>query len=248
MDIVWRAKLSSMKIKLPLLISIFILSYTNGFSQTNTNPKNNNLEFSTGFNSGSLKNLEFAPVSRYDYDGLFYSLNYERKSRNENLFEIQVDYLTTELKSDAIPQLNTDYSKIGLGFSYLKQIFDKDAFSIHIGLQSQTTASLYRDNYYLVDQEFGIASRFTYQLNKKQYLTSKLTIPLVLMRLRGDFGLDAYLVNRYQGALWNLEYGYSISNNFGLRLSYDFKYNRLQIPNAFRELQHQFNLGINYKF
>lgn len=248
MDIVWRSKLPFMRIKLLLLIPIFILFYINGFSQTNTNPQNNNLEFSTGFNSGSLKNLEFAPVSRYDYDGLFYRLNYERKSRNENWFEIQADYLNTELKSDAIPQLNTDYSKIGLGFSYLKQIFSKGSFSTHIGLQSQTTASLYRDNYYLVDQEFGIAGRFTYQLNEKQHLTSKLTIPLVLIRLRGDYGLDAYLVNRYQSALWNLEYGYSISNNFGIRLSYDFKYNRLQIPNAFREVQHQVNLGINYKF
>ncbi|WP_190810233.1 hypothetical protein [Flagellimonas sp. S3867] len=237
-----------MKIKLLHLIPIFILFYTKGFSQKDANPKNNNVEFSTGFNSGSLKNLEFAPVSRYDYNGLFYRLNYERKSRNENLFEIQVDYLTTELKSAAIPQLNTDYSKIGLGLSYLKQIFNKGFFSTHIGLQSQTTASLYRDNYYLVDQELGIATRFTYQLSKKQYLTSKLTIPLVILRLRGDFGLDAYLLNRYQSALWNLEYGYSISNNFGLRLSYDFKYNRLQIPNAFRELQHQVNVGINFKF
>ncbi|SNY94889.1 hypothetical protein [Flagellimonas pacifica] len=237
-----------MRIKLLLLISIFTLLYTNGFSQTNTDPQNNSLELSTGFNSGSLKNLEFAPVSRYDYNGLFYSLNYERKTRNENLFEIRADYLATELESDAIPQLNTDYSKIGLGFSYLKQIFDKNAFSIHLGLQSQTTASLYRDNYYLVDQEFGVASRFTYQLNRKQHLASKLTVPLVLIRLRGDVGLDGYLLNRYQSALWNLEYGYSISNNFGLRLSYDFKYNRLQIPNAFRELQHQVNLGINYKF
>ncbi len=237
-----------MKIKRLLFISSFILFYANGFSQSETEPKNNSIEFSTGYTSGALKNLEFAPVSRYDYHGLSYGLKYERTSKNQNLFEIQLDYLNTELKTDAIPQLNSNYSKIGLGFSYLKQIYNKEAFTIHFGLQSQTTGSLYRGNYYIVDQEFGIAGRFTYRLNQRQYLTSKLSIPLVLMRLRGDFGLDAYTLNRYQSAVWNLEYGYTLSNHFDVNLSYDFKYNRLQIPNAFGELQHQINLGINYKF
>ena len=238
-----------MKIKLLSIISIFALSYTTGFSQRETNIKKNNLQFSTGFNSGSLKNLEFAPVSRYDYNGLVYKLNYERTSKNENLFEIQLDYLSSELESDVSPILNADYSKIGLGFSYLKHIYNKNAFSIHLGLQSQTSASLYfNSNYYVADQEFGIASRFTYQLNKKQYLTSKMTIPVALLRVTENSGFNTYSLNRYQSALWDLEYGYSLSNNFDIKLNYDFKYNRLQISNAFRELQHQLNLGINYKF
>lgn len=239
-----------MKIKLLFLISLFALYYTTGFSQTETNIQKNKLEFSTGINSGSLKNLQFAPVSRYDYNGLVYKLKYERTSKNENLFEIQLDYLNSELKSDKIPELNTDYSKIGLSFSYLKQIYSKGAFSIHLGLQSQTTASLYRNsnNYYLADQEFGIASRFTYQLNDKQTLTSKIAIPLVLFRLTGDIDFNSYSLNRHQSVLWNLEYGHSLSNNLDLKLNYDFKYQRLQIPNTFRELQHQISLGINYKF
>ncbi len=238
-----------MKTKLFFLISILALSYTTGFSQTKTNIKKNKLEFSTGMNSGSLKNLEFAPVSRYDYSGLVYTLNYERTSKNENLFEIQLDYLRSELKTELIPILNADYSKIGLGFSYLKHIYNKNAFSIHLGLQSQTSASLYfNSNYYVADQEFGIASRFTYQLNKKQYLTSKITIPVALLRVTTNSGFNGYSLNRYQSVLWNLEYGYSLSNNFDIKLNYDFKYNRLQISNAFRELQQQLNLGINYKF
>lgn len=238
-----------MKIKLLFLISIFALSYTTAFAQTRTNTKKNKLEFSTGFNSGSLKNLEFAPVSRYDYNGLVYKLNYERTTKNQNLFEIQLDYLNSELKTDLIPILNADYSKTGLGFSYLKQVYTKKAFSIHIGLQSQTNVSLYfNSNYFVAEQEFGITSRFTYQLNKKQSLTSKITIPVALLRITKSSDFNAYSLNRYQSALWNLEYGYSLSNNFDIKLNYDFKYNRLQIPNAFRELQHQINLGINFKF
>ncbi len=64
-----------MKIKLLFLISIFVLSYTSVFSQTETNIKKNKFEFSRGFNWGSLKNLKFAPVSHYDYNGLVYKLN-----------------------------------------------------------------------------------------------------------------------------------------------------------------------------
>ena len=239
-----------MKIRLLFQILIFTFFCANGFSQTEKSIIKNSLEFSTGYNSGFLKNLQFAPVSRYDYNDLNYKLSYERISENQNLFKVQLDYLNTELKSEAIPQLNSDYIKVGLGFSYLKLVYNKDAFSIHLGLQSQTTGSFYEkgENYYIADQEFGIASRFTYQLNDKQFLTSKLTIPFVLFRLTGDFGFDTYSLNRYQSASWNLEYSYSIYENVDLTLRYDLKYNRLQIPNAFRELQHQINLGINYKF
>lgn len=238
-----------MKIKLLFLISIFAFSYTTGFAQTETKVKKNKLEFSSGFNSGSLKNLEFAPVSRYDYNGLIYKLGYEHTSKNQNLFNIQLDYLSSELKTDLIPILNSDYSKTRLGFSYLKQVYNKNALSIHLGLQSQTNVSLYfNSNYYIAKQEFGIASRFTYQLNKKQSLTSKITIPVAILRVTKNSGFNTYSLNHYQSVLWNLEYGYSLSNNFDIKLNYDFKYDRLQIPNAFRELQHQLNLGINFKF
>lgn len=230
------------------LLSILALSYITGFSQTETNTIKNRLEFSTGYNSGSLKNLEFAPVSRYDYNAVVYKLNYERKTKNKNLFEIQLDYLSSQLNTSLSSELSANYSKTALGFSYLKQVYNKDVFSIHVGLQSQTSESLYLDKFYFVyDQEFGIASRFTYKVNKKQYLTSKLTIPVVLLRHTKP-STDAHSLNRYQSASWNLEYGYSLSNNFDIKLNYDFKYNRLQILDAFRELQHQLNLGINYKF
>jgi hypothetical protein len=231
-----------------VLFLIFLLSITNVFAQEDSQTKKNSIEFSVGYNSGSLKNLEFAPVSQYDYNGSIYKLNYERTSENQNLFEIQLDYLKSDLESDLIPILNSGYSKTGLGFSYLKQVYNKNALSIYLGLQSQSTLSLYSYDYYVADQEFGIASRFKYQLNEKQYLTSKLSIPLVLFRVTENTGFNTNSLSRYQSVLWNLEYGYSFSSHFDLKLNYDFKYNRLQISNAFRELQHQINLGINYKF
>ncbi len=237
-----------MKIKLLFLILIFAVSNNAGYAQTKTGTKKNKIEFSTGYNFGALKNLEFAPIVRYDYNGLIYKLNYERISKNQNLFEVQLDYLNSELKTDLIPTLNSSYSITGLSFSYLKQVYYKNAFSIHLGLQSQTHVALYlNSNYYTAEQEFGIASRFTYQLNKKRYLKSKIVLPIALLRVTESAGFNTYSLNRYQSALWKLEYGYSFSNNFDIKLNYDFKYSRLQIPNAFRALQHQINLGINYK-
>ncbi|MBL4669843.1 MAG: hypothetical protein JKY30_11355, partial [Flavobacteriales bacterium] len=59
-----------MKIKLLLLNLILILFHTKGVGQVETIPQKNQLEFSTGYNFGFLKNLSFAPVVRYDYNGL----------------------------------------------------------------------------------------------------------------------------------------------------------------------------------
>jgi hypothetical protein len=237
-----------MNTKLLFLISILAFSYTSGYSQTETNTKKNNLEFSTGYNSGSLKNLVFAPVSRYDYNGLIYTLNYERTSKNQNLFEIQLDYVSSELKSDLIPVLNANYSKIGMNFSYLKRVYTKNKFAIHVGLQSQTTISSYINwKAYDFQQKLGVAGRFTFQIDEKQSLSSKLTLPFLMWRT-STFDESFYSLNNYQSVLWDTEYKYTLSNHFDVKIHYNFNYDRLQISNAYRELQHQVNLGINFKF
>jgi len=168
-----------MKIKLLLLNLILILFHTKGVGQVETIPQKNQLEFSTGYNFGFLKNLSFAPVVRYDYSGL----KYRRASKKGKLFEIQLEYLSSELKSDIIPALNADYSKIVLNFSYLKQVYNKNRFSLHIGLQSQTNVSSYfKWRVYDFQQKLGIARRFTFQVDEKQSLSSKLTIPFFIWR------------------------------------------------------------------
>lgn len=216
--------------------------------QSQTTQKKNQLEFSVGSNFGFLKNLEFAPVATYEYEGPVYKLNYTRTSKNDNLFEAKLHYLSTDLKTDRLSNLNTDYYKGGMEFSYLKQVYSKDKFAIHAGLQSQTTLSVYHNGDYVsFHQEFGISGRIGYQINEKYYLSSKLTLPLILLRVTNAEG-KFYALDKYQSVLWNLEYGYKLSGHFDLKASYNFNYSRLQIPSAYRELQHQLNLGINYKF
>lgn len=223
--------------------------------QSQTTPKKNQLEFSVGNNFGYLKNLEFAPVAVYEYEGLVYKLNYTRTSKNQNLFEVKLDYLSAELKIDVLSNLNNDYSKVGIGFSYLKRIYNNDRLSVHLGLQSQTNTSIYNNenrnfnqgDYYTLHQEFGAAGRLNYQINDKQYLSSKITLPLILLRLTNAEG-QFYTLNKYQSVFWDLEYGYKLSNHFDLKAVYNFNYSRLQVPSAYRELQDQLNLGINYKF
>lgn len=217
-------------------------------AQSQTTQKKNELEFSVGNNLGYLKNLEYAPVVLYEYDALVYKLNYTHISRKQNLFEVKLDYLSTELKTDKLSNLNTDYLKIGLGFSYLQQVYNKNEFAVHLGLQSQTTLSPYHNwIYFTFHQELGVTGRFSYQLNEKQYLSSKLTIPVWLFRAT-QAEVKFYTLDNYQSVVWDLEYGYKLSNHFDLKATYNFNYARLQIPSAYRELQHQINLGIIYKF
>ncbi|MCC9073263.1 hypothetical protein LNQ49_16925 [Flavobacterium sp. F-65] len=237
-----------------LLFTTAILSAVSVQSQTIQ--KKNQLEFSVGNNFGFLKNLEFAPVVMYEYEGPVYKLNYTRTSKRENLFEVKLDYLTAGLKTDKLSNLNTDFAKVGLGFSYLKKIYKKDKFTVYAGLHSQTNTSIYSNpntspfnngDYYTLHQEFGVAGRFGYQLNDKQYLSSKLTIPVLLLRVTNAES-KFYALDNYQSVLWNLEYGYRLSNHSDVKAVYNFNYARLQVPSAYRELQHQLNLGINYKF
>ena len=235
-----------------IYIFVFLssLSYNTVFSQISDNYKSKNqLELSTGYNSGFLKNLALAPLSRYEYNGLNHQLKYIRTTKRENLFEIQLDYFKSDLTSDLIPALNIkDYSKATLNFSYLKKVYNKNKFTIHAGLQSQTSiSSLFKWEIYDFQQKLGIAGRFTLKLEEKQTLSAKLTIPFLMWRT-STFEENFYLLNSYQSVLWNIEYKYKLSRHIALKAGYNFNYDRLQIPNAYRELQHQINLGINYEF
>ena len=231
-----------------ILIVLCILFFSKSYSQTST--KKNKLEFSTGYNFGALKNLEFAPVSRYDYEGLVYKLNYQRLTKKEKIFEVQLDYLQSELKTDLIPVLNSGYTKIGLRFSSLKPIYTENKLSIHLGLLSLSDISTYDEsNSYesIINQSFAVASRFSYQIDERQALFSRLAVPVVLFRSTPSSS-DIYSLGSYQGVLWNIGYQYSLSDHFDLKFSYDFSYDRLQISSAFREVQHQFSFGFSYKF
>ena len=129
-------KLLSMKTKQLLSIIIFLFCFKNGFSQTEINSKEKNqLEFSTGYTFGSLKNLDLAPVARYDYSGIIYNLSHRRRSKKQNIFEVGLNFLNeTALETERLPILNTEILKGGIDVSYLKKLYTNDALSIHLGL------------------------------------------------------------------------------------------------------------------
>ncbi|WP_117885310.1 hypothetical protein [Aureibaculum luteum] len=231
-----------------ILSLIFLLSITNALAQEDSQLKKNSIEFSTGYTIGYLKNLTFAPLSRYDYNALNYQLKYTRITKREKLFEVQLDYLNSELETNIIPEPNPQFSKIVLNISSLKEIYKNEKLKIHLGIQTQSNVSSFYDwKQYDFQQKLGIAGRFTFQVDDKQSLSSKITIPLVMWRT-STFEENLYSVGKYQSILWSTDYSYKLSNHFVVKASYNFNYDRLQISNAFRELQHQINLGINYKF
>lgn len=237
-----------MQTKLLLLISFFTLSYSTTIAQTSSDSQQNGFEFSSGYNFGALKNLSFAPVVRYDYNALIHRLKYVRTTDKNKLFEVQLDYLNTDLNSETIPTLNASYTKTVLNFTYLRPVYTKNKFSIHAGLQAQTNLSIYnRGQAEDGQQKFGLAGRFAYQIDQRHSLSSKLTLPFFMWRV-GTFEENSYGLGKYQGLFWNLEYKYSLSKHFDVKANYTFNYDRLQISDAYRELQQQFNLGVNFKF
>ncbi|GAA0732827.1 hypothetical protein GCM10009430_46360 [Aquimarina litoralis] len=231
-----------------LIVVICVLSFTNFNGQTLS--KNNSFDFSIGYNVGALKNLEIAPVSRYDYNSAIYKFKYQRITKKEKIFEVQLDYLQSEVENNVSSLLNFEYTKIGISVASLKKIYNKNRLLIHVGLESYSDLSLYDinpNNQFVFDQTLGLSSRFSYQINQKQHLFSKLTLPTLLLRITNS-NANVYSLNRFQSILWKIGYSYSFSEQLSGQLSYDFNYDRLQISNAFRELQYQVNLGINYKF
>ncbi len=248
-----------MNIKL-LFFLILTLYYVTGYTQTDIDTKKNQLELLTGYNFGALKNLALAPLSLYEYNGLYHQLKYTRTTTKKNLVELKIGYLESGLTSNLIPELNLPYySKITLDFSYLKRVFDTDKFSIHVGLQTQTNMSSFskfgqktnifsrKDDVFDFQQKLGITGQLIYKINNKNSLSSKLTIPFMMWRT-STFEENLYSLKSYQSILWNNEYTYKLSNHFDVKINYNFNYDRLQISNAYRELQQQINLGINIKF
>lgn len=230
------------------LFLIFVLSISVIIAQESVPQKKNGLQFSTGYTIGYLKNLSFAPVSRYDYSALNYQLEYSRTTKREKLFEVDLSYLDSELETNIIPEPNPQYSKLVLNFSLLKEIYKNEKLNIHLGLQTQTNiSSFYSWKQYDFQQKFGIAGRINYRLNSKNSIVSKISIPFILGRI-STFEEGFYSLSKYQGFIWTTKYNYILSKHFDLIAHYNFNYDRLQISNAFRELQHQINLGINYKF
>ncbi|WP_420571339.1 hypothetical protein [Kordia sp.] len=210
--------------------------------------KSNQLEFSAGYTFGVLKNLAFAPVIRYDYNAVNYQFRYTRITKRNKLFEVQLNYVDSNLETTIIPEPNPQYSKISLNFSSLKRVLNQTKLSIHLGLQTQTAVASYQ-NWKLYDfhQKLGVASRFTYKINTKHSLSSKITLPFLLWRT-SSFEESFYSLGTYQSILWNTEYSYQLSERFDIKANYSFNYDRIQIPSAYRELQYQINLGINFKF
>ena len=237
-----------MKKKILFIIVIFFAN-KKGITQNNTN-FNHKIEYSTGINFGTLKDLEISPTSNFKYEDIIYKLGYIRITENEISFNLQLNYLSTELKANTSPELNMDYTQIGLNFSVLKQIYNKNYFQINLGFESYSNISVYAKNNNrknVINQSFRIASEFTYQINNKQKLFAKIVIPRILFRVSPSYK-DVLVLNRYLSLLYDVGYEYSFSDNLNLNFSYEFNYNELKLENDFKEVQYQLNLGVHYMF
>ena len=89
-----------MKIKLFLLISTLTLSYVTGFSQTETNTKKNNFEFSVGYTQSHLEMTHKyeKELQEKDTQGVFNLKNHQIKSLEGKIKEIENQINEANLK------------------------------------------------------------------------------------------------------------------------------------------------------
>lgn len=209
----------------------------------------NEVGINIGYSFGAYKNLTLSPVSLYEYSGITYDINYLRHTKKQRIVEVRFRHWDAKLKSEKIPELNLDYSGDRLDFNYLYPVINKNKWTIHSGIFTQSISALFENEIILFEmqQKLAFAGRFKYNINNKQVITSQLSIPFLLF-VGGNLDLDFYLINKYQGYLFSLDYQYLLSNRFSIVLQYYSRYDKVQASNIYRELQNQITIGTNFKF
>ncbi len=233
------------------ITSFFVLT-TFAFSYgQETKELRKKIRLEIGYNSGALKNLDLAPVSKYNYTGTTLSVDYIYTTKKQNSYEIELKNLNSVLKSEAIDKLNIAYETMRFNLTYLKKIYSNTSLKINLGPSFQSVFSSYEidKETYLIEfqQQVGIAARVLYQFNNNQYISSKATIPLGILLL-GNINNDLFGPKNYRGVSWSSMYGYTLSERFEVTLDYFFTYTHINIPSTYKEAQHQLAIGINYKF
>lgn len=238
-----------------LTIALSLIGTLTCFGQTTE--KRNTASVIIGYNSAALKNLNFAPVYRYDYNGLVYGIQYARTTKRNRLFAAEYKRVSSTLKSKNIPALNADYATSRIGLTYLWRVVNKQPFQAHLGLQWQTVQSKYsvesatdpdtRLLIYDFQQKIGLGAQLSYQFAEKHGLQSKIGIPLMLLQI-GYLDSDLYFLGGHKGILWDTKYTYTLNDKIDLTLLYSFTYDHIDSANTFKEAQFQTMAGFNFKF
>ncbi len=256
---------------LACLLSLFYFISIN--AQTpDIGKKSNRIGIHFGADISYTKDLNFSPLNNTG-SGYAIKMTYERKTKKDHLFFINLDYANSTLNAQASDFFKYDRYLANVEFGYLiKALKNKDRFSIHAGLSGYTHLDFlnYRDFTALTFFNFhGIlaSAKFNYRLHTKHHLSAKVSIPLVGVLSRPPYsGWDKFMVenennllkvlyrgkvaslDRFFGLHFHFDYSYALSDRWDFNFQYQLWSYRTQEQDLAIIGSNQTFIGLNFKF
>lgn len=180
-----------MKLKNKLLtVLIALLCLNTSFSQELATKINNLIGLSIGPSRDRINDQAYSPLNQKG-GALSIALFYER--RPTNIFKTSLSYTSGNLKSGFAKKINTPYFNVDFETSYLKKIAESESITKYYigGAYNFNVVSLDSNDAYsfIAANELSISAAVSQQINKKSFIESSISIPVVAYVSRPPYNL-----------------------------------------------------------
>lgn len=257
-------------IKSTICLLFCLLYLTSGNAQTEEKNRNRSIGLMIGFDQTYFKDLNFSPLN-YTGNGLVIDLDYQKRTKNDNLFLTRLDYASTTLVAAASESTATDRYSAHVEFGYLKNLnLSKDKLTLHLGgkYHSYLDLSNFDDTEsitFFAIHGLDIAGLLSYDLNERHSIQTGISLPVFGIFVRPPYtgwdkklseesGLAAVFkgeltsLNDFFGINWTTNYQFAISPKWDLTAQYRFRYYRTEQLDLAKMAINQFSVGANFKF
>lgn len=233
----------------------------------------NQIAIAIGFNQGFVKDLNFS-VLNYRENGSSYSLEYNRKQRNDRgIWIFNADVSLGKIKTKATDFFTSNTTMVNLEVSYLRKVkLEKSKWQMFVGGQYNSYLQILDWNdlesfSFLATHGIGPKVLVNFKLNYRNRFRTSFFIPLFQNLVRPPYnGIDESIIenqdntlklivsgkpaflNKYFAFDWKLNYIYVLTRKFDLKFSYLLRYQNVNEINKFIHLQNQVTTGLNFKY
>jgi len=239
--------------------------------EINEAPKNKTYAFSLGYERSLFKDINFSPLNNSG-NSVVLDFQYLKQLKNENLFSIAVDLPLGITRPNKLSQFNAIQTIANIEVAYLKKLaLNNTKYQLYAGGQ-------YHTYYHLVFYDgtesftmFGLngidaSAKLTYDLNEKQKLSTKVSLPLIAQLVRPPYtGWDKFItdnstnipkiltrgkitsLNKFFGFNFDLNYAYTYKAKRSVFVNYGMRYYRTNEVKKSIVMNNQINVGINIK-
>lgn len=252
-------------------ITIFLLGTSNLWGQDNV--LKNTLHFSVGQHQGIFEDHNFSPL-HYKDKGLIYDFAYSRV-RQQSLFTFALQYGAGFATTKASSEFTSEYILGDLRLQYLqfakqpgknKRLYLGGQYHFYINYLEWNNQASFS---FLANHSLDIAARYDYDWNEKNRLIFSLDVPIINLVVRPPYnGFDEELdrnndegnvfrlitdgrwgsFNKLMAYAFQMQYHRQLSSRFDLNATYRNRLYKTFEINSITHFQHQFLLGIVFRF